>query len=181
LDHHSQLASLLITAKALLRSLQDLTEEKLHRAQLPRVFELCDLVEQSSSPDAYFRYFEESLSAIPQKMKQFRDIERDLQGLDTDAWTFLKGEVTPLLVAKDSKRGWQSLFDKLNQAKAYNHLKDAGYLNIRFVSPSSVRGQQTPDLQADGALCEVKTINMSEIEADRRHRRRSRNQQGQSR
>jgi hypothetical protein len=102
------------------------------------------------------------------KLKQFRDIECDLQGLDTDAWTFLKGEVTPLLVARDSKRGWQSLFNKLNQAKAYNYLRDAGYLNICFVPPSAVRGQQTPDLQADGALCEVKTINMSEIEADRR-------------
>jgi hypothetical protein len=88
--------------------------------------------------------------------------------LDADAWTFLKDEVAPLLATRDPKRGWQSLFDKLNQAKAYNHLKDAGYLEIRFVPPSAVKGVQTPDLQADGALCEVKTINISEIEADRR-------------
>jgi hypothetical protein len=141
----------------------------MYRQELPRVYELRDLVQYSSSPDAYFQNFEKSLSKIPPKLKQFRDIERDLQGLDAEAWAFLKGEVTPLLAAKDPKRGWQLLFDKLNQAKAFNYLKDAGYLNIRFVPPSAVRGQQTPDLQADGALCEVKTINISEIEADRRY------------
>jgi hypothetical protein len=69
---------------------------------------------------------------------------------------------------KHSKRGWQSLFDKLNQAKAYNYLRSAGYLNIRFVPPSAVKGQQTPDLQADRVFCEVKTINISEIELNRR-------------
>ena len=139
----------------------------MYRIELPRVYELRDLVEHSSSPSAYFQNFKQSLSEIPQKLKQFRDIEGDLRGLDANAWTFLKGEVAPLLTIRDSKRGWQSLFDKLNQAKAYNYLKVAGYLNIRFVPPSAIRGQQTPDLQADGALCEVKTINISEIEADR--------------
>jgi hypothetical protein len=138
-----------------------------YRQKLPRIYELRDLIEHSWSPDAYFLNFEKSLSEIPQKLKQFRDIERDLRGLDADAWTFLKDEVAPLLATRDSKRGWQSLFDKLNQAKAFNHLKDAGYLNVRFVPPSVVRGQQTPDLQAEGALCEVKSINISEIEADR--------------
>ena len=141
----------------------------MYRRELPRVFELRDLVQYSSSRDAYFQNFEKSLSGIPPKLKQFRDIERDLQGLDAEAWAFLKSEVTPLLGARDQKRGWQLLFDKLNQAKAYNYLKGAGYLNVRFVPPSAVSGQQTPDLQADGALCEVKTINISEIEADRRY------------
>jgi hypothetical protein len=139
-----------------------------YRVQLARVYELRDLTEHSSSPDVYFQNFETSLSDIPQKLKQFRDIERDLQGLDADAWAFLKSEVAPLLAIKDSKRGWQPLFDKLNQAKAFNHLREAEYQNIRFVPPSAVGSQQTPDLQADGALCEVKTINISEVEADRR-------------
>jgi hypothetical protein len=139
-----------------------------YRKELPLVFELHDLVQPSSSLDAYFQNFEPSLSAIPQKLKLFRDIETDLQGLDAEAWVFLKGEVAPLLAAKDPMRGWQSLFDKLNQAKAFNYLKKAGYRNVRFVSPSAVKGQQTPDLEADGALCEVKTVNVSKIEADRR-------------
>jgi len=172
LDHSTiQRLSFLLGAAgvvALLAAFWIWWRRNVYRRELPRVFELRDLVGQSLSPDAYFQSFEQSLSEIPQKLKQFRDIERDLQGLDADAWTFLKGEVAPLLAAKDSKRGWQSLFDKLNQAKAYNYLKSAGYLNIRFVPPSAVKGQQTPDLQADRVLCEVKTINISEIEANRR-------------
>jgi hypothetical protein len=144
-----------------------LRRRSVHRQKLPRVYELHDLAGQSSSPNAYFQNFEKSLSEIPQKLKQFRDIERDLQGLDVNAWIFLKGEITPLLVTRNSKRGWQPLFDKLNQAKAFNYLKDVGYRNICFVPPSTVKGQQTPDLRADGVLCEVKTINISEIEADR--------------
>jgi len=138
------------------------------RKQLPRMYELSDLIPTPAPPGAYFRNLDQSLADIPQKLKQYRDIERDLQGLDPAAWAFLKEELAPLLVAKDRKRGWQPLFDKLNQAKAFNYLKNAGYLNIRFVPPSGVKGQQTPDLQADGALCEVKTVNISEIEADRR-------------
>lgn len=141
----------------------------MYRYELPRVFELHDLIASSSSPTAYFQNFENSLSEIPQKLKQFRDIEKDLQGLDADAWQFLKGEVAPLLAAKHPTRGWQSLFDKLNQAKAFNYLKSAGYQNVRFIPPSAVTGRQTPDLQASGVLCEVKTINASDAEANRRY------------
>lgn len=140
----------------------------MYRDELPRVFELHDLIAHSSLPQAYFQNFEKSLSQIPQKLKQFLDIEKDLQGLDAAAWVFLKSEVTPLLAAKHPTRGWQSLFDKLNQAKAFNYLKGAGYLNVRFIPPSAVKGQQAPDLQADGTLCEIKTINVSDVEADRR-------------
>jgi len=141
----------------------------MHRRELPRIFELHDLVMPSSSPDAYFRNFEKSLSAIRQKMKQFRDIEADLQGLDANAWVFLKSELEPLLEIKHPTRGWQFLFDKLNQAKAFNYLKDTGYLNVRFIPTAPVPRQQTPDLEADGVLCEVKTINVSDVEANRRH------------
>ncbi len=140
----------------------------MYRRELPRVFELHDLVMPSSSPDSYFRNFEQSLSEIRQKLRQFRDIEADLQGPDAEAWAFLKSEVAPLLKARHLTRGWQFLFDKLNQAKAYNYLKSAGYPNVRFIPPSAVPGQQTPDLEADGVLCEVKTINVSDAEANRR-------------
>ncbi len=140
----------------------------MYRRELPRIFELHDLIMPSSSPDAYFRNFEKSVSEIRQKLKQFWGIEGDLQGLDADAWIFLKSEVAPLLRVRHSTRGWQALFDKLNQAKAFNYLKSAAYRNVRFIPPSAVKGQQRPDLEADGVLCEVKTINASDVEADRR-------------
>jgi hypothetical protein len=69
-------------------------------------------------------------------------------------------------------RGWQVLFDKLNEAKGYNHLVSVGCTNVAFIPVSSERGKRTPDLQGDLAgtkvLCEVKTINISKVEATRR-------------
>ena len=144
-----------------------------YRRELPRIYELRDLLPNPPPPGAYLRNLDELLAEIPQKLRQFRHLERDLQGLDTAAWNFLKSELEPLLTAQDAKRGWQPVWDRLNQAKAYNHLKDAGYHSIEFVPPSTVGGLRTPDLRAElnttSALCEVKTINISEIEAERRH------------
>jgi hypothetical protein len=142
------------------------------RHELPRIYELHDLVPDSAAPDFYFRNLDQSLAGIPQKLKQYRDIEVDLHELDPAAWAFLKCELAPLLTNKDVLRGWQPIFDKLNQAKAYNYLKRAAYERVEFIPPAKVKGQQTPDLQAWSgsaeALCEVKTINISEIEALRR-------------
>lgn len=143
------------------------------RSELPRIYELRDLLPDAVPPGAYFRNLGESLAEIPQKLKQFRDIERDLEGLDPEAWVSLKSELKPLLTAKHPTRGWQALFDKLNEAKAYNYLKRAGYSGVRFIPRSKVKGQRTPDLSAGKAgakaLCEVKTINHSQVEADRRY------------
>jgi hypothetical protein len=143
------------------------------RKELPRIYELRDLLPVPPPPGAYFRDLDRSLAEIPQKLRQYRDIEQDLQGLDPAAWAFLKSELAPLLTAKDAKRSWQPLFDKLNQAKAYNYLKGVGYSRVEFIAPSIIKGQKTPDLCASEgltkALCEVKTINISEIEASRRY------------
>lgn len=87
--------------------------------ELPRVCELRGLIADPASPTAYFREFDRTLGEWPAKRKQFRDIEKDLQGLDPESWRFLKMEVAPLLTAKDPKRGWQPLFDILNHAKAF--------------------------------------------------------------
>jgi hypothetical protein len=144
-----------------------------YRKQLPRIYELRDLLPTPMPPGAYFRNLDASLAEIPQKLKQYRDIENDLAGLDDSAWSFLKTEVVPRLTAPDPVRGWQSVFDILNQAKAYNYLKREGCLNVELIRSSSVKGLQTPDLKADlGStlvLCEVKTVNISKNEADRRY------------
>jgi hypothetical protein len=134
------------------------------------IYELRDLLPNPPPASAYFRDLDRTLAEIPQKRKQYRDVERDLQALDADAWAFLKSELKPLLATKDPKRGWQPLFDKLNQAKAFRYLKGK-FGEVTFIPPSAAKGRKTPDLstQAGAALCEVKTINTSEIEADRRH------------
>jgi hypothetical protein len=144
----------------------------MYREQLPRIYELQDLLPTPRPAGAYFRDLDRTLADIPQKLKQFRDIEQDLQGLDPEAWAFLKSELRPLLTGMDPQRGWQPVFDRLNQAKAYNYLKGLGYSRVEFIPPSDVVGQRTPDLAASigpiKVLCEVKTINISEIEANRR-------------
>jgi hypothetical protein len=144
-----------------------------YRKELPRIYELYDLLPEPVPANAYFQNLDKSLSEIPQKLWQYRELEKDLYGLDPDAWAFLRSEVKPLLATKDERRGWQPLFDKLNQAKAYNYLKQAGYDMVRFVPQSSIPGRMTPDFEADNndghrALCEVKTVNVSNIEAHRR-------------
>src|SRR5271165_1851384 len=144
----------------------------MYRKELARVYELRDMAQNPPSPDAYFSDFDNKLMESRARLKHFRDIETELQALDTAAWDYLKEQLAPLLTVRSDKRGWQALFDKLNEAKGYNHLLGAGCANVRFIPASSVRGQRTPDVEGTSAgtrvLCEVKTINMSEVEAIRR-------------
>jgi hypothetical protein len=144
----------------------------MHRTTLPRIFELRDLLRNPDTPSAYFRDFDSSIATEPVKRKHFIDIEADLQGLDPGAWDYLKHEVAPLFEQKDPARGWRAAFDKLNQAKAYIHLKRIGCTDVEFIPESPTRGQKTPDLKGQlgetKVLCEVKTINISQDEANAR-------------
>lgn len=139
---------------------------------LPRIDELRELVENRASPDAYFQKFEQTLNEWPPKKRQFTDLECELQGLDLPAWQHLKKDIAPLLQRRHPTRGWQPLFDKLNHVNAYNYLAGMGCTARRFIPESPISGRKTPDLEAQlghtKVLCEVKTINISEIEATRR-------------
>jgi hypothetical protein len=144
----------------------------MYRKELRRVYELRDMAQIHPSPEGYFSDFDNKLKESPVRLKHFRDIEAELQGLDAAAWNDLRARVSPLLALRTEKRGWQPVFDTLNEAKGYNHLVSIGCINVEFIPASSVRGQRTPDLQGTLAgarvVCEVKTINVSEVEAIRR-------------
>jgi len=118
---------------------------------------------------AYFQVNDDKFSN-PLKVRYFRRIENDLQGLDADAWDALKSAAARRLI-RTKDRGWQPLFDTLNEAKAYNHPVAIGCTSVRFIPQSKNKGQRTPDLQAMSesvvTFCEVKTINMSDAEAER--------------
>ncbi|WAL83550.1 hypothetical protein OYT13_03510 [Pandoraea sp. XJJ-1] len=91
------------------------------------------------------------------------------------SWGALKSEARPYLTLHDTNgRGWQQLIDVLNQARAYNYLTDLGCSDVRFVPRG---GKETPDLEGAldmlKVLCEAKTINISEDEANRRNTGRS--------
>ena len=140
------------------------------RTQMPLIYELRDLIVDRASPDAYFQNFEDNVRDSPHHVRAiYLRWERELHGLDSDAWKFLKCEARPYLVSKDKcGRGWQQLFDILNQARAYNYLRILGCLNVRFIPRAKRQGLRTPDLEATlgsaRILCEVKTINISEGE-----------------
>ncbi len=72
---------------------------------------------------------------------------------------------------RDPKRGWQTLFDTLNEGLGYAYLHTIDCTDIAFVECDS---KKTPDLRPKHnerpVLCEVKTINVSQDEADRRER-----------
>ena len=144
----------------------------MYRSLLPRIYEIRDLLRKPDSPSTYFRNFDVSLAENAVKKKHFVDIENDLQKLDAGAWSFLKHEVAPLLEQRSQARGWQSAFDKLNQAKAYHYLVKIGCSDVRFVPASKKKREKTPDLKGTMGstivLCEVKTINISNDEAKAR-------------
>lgn len=142
------------------------------RKDLPRIYELRDII-TVCSPDALFQNdFDTSLRDSSDKKLAYEDWEKDLQGLDSDAWNCYKDRMHPLL-NKKSKRGWQAVFDVRNEVKGYNYLRSIGCKDISFISPSRKQQQKTPDLrgslQDEEILCEVKTINISEDEIEARH------------
>jgi hypothetical protein len=136
------------------------------RAELPRLYELKDGIADPAAPDAYFRNFDQNLADSTHVKDCYLRYERDLQGVDDKAWEHLRAEAIPRITARDKKgRGWQQLFDILNEARAYRYLKSLGWTNLRFIPRSHER---TPDLEgslaSDRVLCEVKTINVSDEE-----------------
>jgi hypothetical protein len=143
------------------------------RAEMPRAYELCDLMADRTSPSSYFQDFDRSVVSEPQKKRVWLAREREFQRLDDAAWRFLKDEASPYLSARDSKgRGWEQLISILNQTRAYNYLVDRGCSNVRFVQRAKEQNHKRPDLEADldGAtmVCEVKTLNASQVEIERR-------------
>jgi hypothetical protein len=142
------------------------------RAEFPRLYELRDCIRDPASANAYFQQFDETLAKSAHVKEVYSRWERMLERLDVQAWEHLKSEAVPRLTARDKNgRGWQQLFDILNEGRAYNYLTSIGCTRVRFVQRSRER---SPDLEAvlgsKDLLCEVKTINISEEEIAARTR-----------
>lgn len=142
------------------------------RNLMPYVNELRALIEDSSNPRAYFQSFEETIRTEPSKRQVWLAREREFSQLDKDSWKFLKAEALPYLTSRDQLRGWSQLISILNQARAHNFLVDEGCQNVRFIPRATTNGMETPDLEAEAGrtkvVCEVKSIQISQLEAARR-------------
>lgn len=140
----------------------------MHRTALPHIFDLRDAVPEPDAQDSFFRDLDQRLSECALRLAHFKQIEQELVGLDRDAWAHLKSEVIKDgLAKKGAKRGWSQLHERFNEAKGYNYLKRRGSAAVSFIPRAK---DKTPDLQAEGGrvLCEVKTINISDREVNRR-------------
>jgi hypothetical protein len=141
------------------------------RGDFPRIFELRDSLPDPLPEGVAFPALDQTIVEYPQKRKFLREVEAELQGLDARAWAALKAKLAPL-PKKHKKRVLQPLYDTLNEAKGYNYLARIGCTNVRFIPESAIKGQKSPDLGADAqgrtVLCDVKTINISDKEVDRR-------------
>jgi hypothetical protein len=136
----------------------------------PRLCEPREALPTPMPPGAYFQHFEEDLGDEDVR-SVYTKVERTLGVLDAEAWRDLKERAVHVLMAHDEKRGWQALFSTLNESKGYAYLRSIGCTDVAFIKRQH---KKTPDLRAmlDGSrvLCEVKTINISQDEADRRDR-----------
>ncbi|HTU44548.1 MAG TPA: hypothetical protein VMF91_05775 [Bryobacteraceae bacterium] len=120
----------------------------------------------ATPPDGYFQNFEHNLASSEHIRTIYQGWEQTLASLDASAWEYIKAEAAPRLKVRDGRgRGWEQLFDILNEARAYRYLKQVGSTNLRFIPRSDKR---TPDLggslKSHPILCEVKTINVSDNE-----------------
>jgi hypothetical protein len=139
------------------------------RKELPRVYELRDLITDPVAPSAYFQTIDNLVRDDPDVRKIWLAKEEALRGLDESSWVFLKNEARPYLTCRDPERGWEQLFAILNQAYAYNYLRGIGCSKVRFIPTATQKGIETPDLRAElnglTVVCEVKTVNISDKEA----------------
>jgi hypothetical protein len=136
-------------------------------------YELLDLIDDPWQLSACFQNFDVSIREEPSKKRTWLSREGEFERLDAETWENLKGEALPYLTARDAKgRGWEQLISILNQTRAHNYLTEIGCSQVRFISRAKRRGQGTPDLEGDlngqRVLCEVKTINQSQSEVDKR-------------
>lgn len=136
---------------------------------MSRIWEIRDCVLKRAGAETYFKTCGAFLRDNPVKYKYFAHLNAELIKLDAAAWAHLKAQVLPSFERRDQDRGWQAAFDKLNEAKGYNYLTQIGCVEVAFIPTSTAPGRQTPDLRGklgiDLVLCEVKTINPSDIEA----------------
>ena len=110
----------------------------------------------AAAPDSFARSLDDADAVSRENMNGW---EAYLAGLDDAAWQAMNVAAVERL-RRAPKRGWDQLFDLLNEAKAYAALKTLGCTEISFVTRTTAR--KSPDLWATWngqmVLCEVKTI-----------------------
>ena len=141
--------------------------------ELPRVYELRNLIDEPNSLEAYFQDFESSISQDPSGVSK-KDFwlkrEEEFQFLDHKSWEFLKNKALPYLTVRDPNRGWQQLISILNESRGYIYLTKIGCSDVQFISEATSLNTKRPDVEGNLnsviILCDVKTLFKSDIAND---------------
>ncbi len=128
-----------------------------------RIRALIALAGDAPSRESFARTFEAALATKVLPLESLDAGEADLASLDDGAWQHFKAGAAERLM-RAPKRGWDPLFDLLNEAKGYAYLQSLGCMEIAFVARTYAG--KSPDLMAalNGrrVLCEVKTVSVAE-------------------
>ncbi|WP_299977714.1 hypothetical protein [Desulfobacula sp.] len=138
--------------------------------EFERLYELKVLCNHCNNPEIC--YFDDLDNLLKSHKQQYVQLAKELNRLDLESWVYLKKEFSHELCQYSEDRGWSPLFNRLNEAKGYGYLLDNGCKEVQFIPCSKKQGIKTPDLLGwygeTKFLCEVKTINKSDIEIKRR-------------
>lgn len=131
---------------------------------LPRFYDIFSQSDRSNEAN-YFSGFDDVWRDNPLARKRYKQLENKLRQLDNIARQEFKQKILRYITIKDNRRGYNQLFECLNELNGYLYLKSMGCKEIHFIPEK--RNSQTPDLSASfgisKVLLEVKTINKSDL------------------
>lgn len=157
-----------------------MTDDAMPRTAMPRLDDVAARVLRREPKHALFRRFGADFGDKPIKAKVFAEIEQVLAAVPDADWDVFAGDLARKYLEPRRQRrpntfdprGYQAAMDKINEARACGWLIASGFDDVRFIPPPPKRVTKTPDLGASLAgapvCCEVKTIDVSDAEAERR-------------
>lgn len=136
---------------------------------MQRIYELINATNSRYPKDQFFADFDESCRLNPDKKRCYRTYDDALRTLDNASWEVLKQKALNHYLDHRKGQRKHGFFNQLNEAFAYR------YLVNRKCSPVTIlqeTGVTIPDIQfgepGRQRYCEVKTIEISDDEIERR-------------
>jgi hypothetical protein len=136
---------------------------------MQRVLELVAEVTIRYPKDKFFANFRRSLATNKAKRSYYLTYERAFLHLDPLSWKALKGKALAHFRHHRDGQHKQGFFSQLSDAFAYRYLVRRGFADVRILRED---GRTKPDIayrsKGKQQFCEVKTINISTSEIERR-------------
>ena len=137
---------------------------------MKRIREVITDIRNQFPNDSFFSEFESDLKINQTMIKYYESYNRALMVLDNESWKILKEKALQHYLDHRKGQEKQGFFNQLNEAFAYRYLVNSkGFENVQFVKEGKGK---TPDIiftvKSKQMYCEVKTLNISDAEINRR-------------